>query len=184
MKRCLLSRFNKWASHEYSEGQRIFALFGLRLLFPVAIPLFIIFIPRLIDKYFHLPNFYGGMPNILVGIVLIILGLVFGLWSIYVQFTIGRGTPAPMMPTQKLVILRPYSYCRNPMSFGAILLYLGIAVCVGSLSAVGLVVLFAIFLIAYIKLIEERELQERYGSKYSEYKRTTPFLLPRLWKRS
>src|SRR4030042_7039144 len=178
MQRRVVSRFKKWADYEHSQRQRLFALFGLGLLFPIAIPLFLVFVPVLIDRYFRWPGFYFGFANILAGVVLVITGLIFGLWSIYVQFTIGRGTPAPMMPTHKLVILKPYSYCRNPMSFGAILLYLGIAVWVGSPSAVVLIILFAIFLIAYNKLIEECELQERYGSEYLEYKRRTPFLLP------
>jgi protein-S-isoprenylcysteine O-methyltransferase Ste14 len=30
----------------------------------------------------------------------------------------------------------------------------------------------------YIKLIEEKELEERFGSEYVEYKKRTPFLIP------
>lgn len=113
---------------------------------------------------------------------MIITGGIFAFWSIYIQFTIGRGTPIPMMPTHKLLIRKPYSYCRNPMLFGTILLYLGIAIWIGSPSAVGFIVLFALTLITYTKLIEEKELHERYGIEYLEYKKRTPFMLPRLWK--
>jgi protein-S-isoprenylcysteine O-methyltransferase Ste14 len=178
-----MSRFSKWAGREYSERQRIFTLLGLVIVFPIAIPLFLIFVPLLIDRYFHLIRFYFGMPNIIAGILLIMTGFIFAFWSVYVQFTIGRGTPVPVMPTHELIICKPYSYCRNPMSLGAILLYLGIAIWTGSLSAVGLIVLFTLFLLTYNKVIEERELKERYGAEYLEYKRRTPFLLPRLWKR-
>jgi protein-S-isoprenylcysteine O-methyltransferase Ste14 len=97
---------------------------------------------------------------------------------------LGRGTPVPMMPTQKLLVCKPYSYYRNPMLFGTILLYLGIAVWIGSPSAIGFVILFTLVLITYTKLFEERELQERYGAEYLEYKRRTPFLVPWLWKSS
>jgi protein-S-isoprenylcysteine O-methyltransferase Ste14 len=69
------------------------------------------------------------------------------------------------------------------MTFGAVFAYLGIAIWIGSPSAVGFVLLFGIFLTAYLKLIEERELYERYGQEYLDYKRETPFLLPRLCKR-
>ena len=92
------------------------------------------------------------------------------MWSVYAQFTIDRGTPIPMMPTQKLVISRPFNYCRNPMTFGTILLYLGIAIWIGSLSAVVIMILLDILLIVYIKLVEEKELYERYGEEYLEYK--------------
>jgi protein-S-isoprenylcysteine O-methyltransferase Ste14 len=119
----------------------------------------------------------------IAGIVLVIAGFVFALWSIYAQFNIGRGTPIPMMPTQKLVINRPFNYCRNPMTFGTILLYLGISIWIGSIAAVVIMVLLDILLIIYIKRVEEKELAERYGAEYLEYKRTTPFLIPRLFKR-
>jgi len=34
-------------------------------------------------------------------------------------------------------------------------------------------------LLAYIRFIEEKELEVRFGQDYVDYKRTTPFLLPR-----
>jgi protein-S-isoprenylcysteine O-methyltransferase Ste14 len=36
----------------------------------------------------------------------------------------------------------------------------------------------------YIKLIEEKELEARFGLDYLAYKRNTPFILPRLRSRS
>jgi len=36
--------------------------------------------------------------------------------------------------------------------------------------------------VTYIKLIEEKELIERFGSEYLEYKQKTPFLIPRIGK--
>jgi protein-S-isoprenylcysteine O-methyltransferase Ste14 len=38
-------------------------------------------------------------------------------------------------------------------------------------------------ILIYIKLIEEKELEDRFGSEYLEYKRRTPFLIPRLWEK-
>jgi len=179
-----MSKFTEWAKHEYSEQRRLLILPGLALIFVLAIPLFIIFVCPAIDKFFGFPGFYYGLPNIIAGIVLVITGFLFAMWSIYAQFTIGRGTPIPMMPTQKLVISRPFNYCRNPMTFGTILLYLGISIWIGSITAVVIMVLLDAALITYIKRVEEKELQERYGAEYLEYKRKTPFLLPRIWKRS
>jgi protein-S-isoprenylcysteine O-methyltransferase Ste14 len=39
-------------------------------------------------------------------------------------------------------------------------------------------------MLIYIKLIEEWELQERFGYEYLEYKKRTPFLIPRLRKKN
>jgi protein-S-isoprenylcysteine O-methyltransferase Ste14 len=69
------------------------------------------------------------------------------------------------------------------MGLGMIVFHCGIGIWTGSPSLVGLVLLFATLLVLYIKLIEERELEIRFGSEYVEYKRNTPFLIPRLWRK-
>ena len=38
-----------------------------------------------------------------------------------------------------------------------------------------------IFMI-YIRLVEEKKLEKRFGKKYLEYKRKTPFIIPRIKK--
>jgi protein-S-isoprenylcysteine O-methyltransferase Ste14 len=121
--------------------------------------------------------------NLIFGVVFILLGWLFAIWSIYAQFTVGRGTPVPLMATQKLVIQPPYSYCRNPMALGAIVLYLGVAIRIGSLGALILVLLGAIALLTYIKRIEEKEMEIRFGQDYLDYKDRTPFLIPRFTRK-
>jgi protein-S-isoprenylcysteine O-methyltransferase Ste14 len=83
-----------------------------------------------------------------------------------------------MMPTKKLIIVGPFKYCRNPMTLGTIIAYSGVAIWVGSYTALSLVILFASMLIVYIKMIEEKELALRFGQDYMEYKKNTPFILP------
>ena len=87
---------------------------------------------------------------------MILAGWLLGLWTNYVQFTLGRGTPVPVMATQKLLICPPYSFCRNPMALGAIVAYLGVSVVAGSPGAGLLWLLGAVALLTYIRLIEER----------------------------
>jgi protein-S-isoprenylcysteine O-methyltransferase Ste14 len=65
------------------------------------------------------------------------------------------------------------------MALGTTAFYFGVAVWTGSLSALGLSLIYPIVILIYIKLIEERELEQRFGLEYLEYKRKTPFLLPR-----
>lgn len=178
-----MSRFRKWAAHEYSKEQRIIALFFLGILVMVAFPLFIGLESSYIDQWFHFPKFVYGVINIILALLIGIIGLLFALWAVQVQFSVGRGTPAPMMATQKLIIQKPYSYCRNPMTLGTIFYYLGITIWIGSFSAIGLTLLFTVLLLAYNKLIEEKELEERFGLEYMDYKRRTPFLIPYLWRR-
>lgn len=171
-------RFQKWSEREYSTKQRIIALFLEGILFVIIIPLFLAVASSYIDHWLQIPSFTHRWIAF-IGLLLMVPGFLIALWSIQVQFTLGKGTPAPFMATQTLVVQGPYTYCRNPMSFGTILLYVGVSICIGSFSAVGLTVLFSGLLLLYIKVIEEKELEARFGSAYTEYKQNTPFLIPR-----
>ena len=108
---------------------------------------------------------------------------MFAAWSVVIQFTEGKGTPAPFMPTQKLITHGPYSYCRNPMTFGTFIYYLGIGIILGSLSFIALVLVVMALLLSYIKKVEEKELEERSGEKYVKYKLCTPFFILKILKK-
>jgi protein-S-isoprenylcysteine O-methyltransferase Ste14 len=177
------NRLLKLTQHEYSPTQRLIMLFFAGVLFVVIIPAALITAGPQLDQRWSLPQFQYGAINAIVGVLCILIFWPLGLWANWVQFTLGRGTPVPLMATQKLLIVKPYSYCRNPMALGAIGAYLGIAVLVSSLSSVGLVLLGATCLLVYIKLVEEREMVARFGSEYLDYRRRTPFLIPRLPQR-
>jgi protein-S-isoprenylcysteine O-methyltransferase Ste14 len=69
------------------------------------------------------------------------------------------------------------------MALGAIGMYLGAAILFGSIGAVILVLLFAGLLLIYIKRVEEKEMEIRFGQDYLAYKQQTPFLIPRFKKR-
>ncbi len=102
-------------------------------------------------------------------------------WSVYTQHRIGRGTPVPVVPTRRLITSGPYKYCRNPMAFGTLLLYIGLSLIFNSISAIFiLVALVLVPLLLFIKIVEEKELEIRFGHEYTEYKEKTPFLIPRL----
>jgi protein-S-isoprenylcysteine O-methyltransferase Ste14 len=152
-------------------------LFG-GIVFWIVIPFFIAFGSAYIDPWLSLPRFFYGWPNILIGLILIVTGWLFANWTVKVQFSSGKGTPIPLMPTQKLIIKRPYTYCRNPMTLGTTAFYLGVAIWLGSISAIGLALVYPVGILIYIKLIEEKELEERFGREYLEYKQKTPFLIP------
>jgi protein-S-isoprenylcysteine O-methyltransferase Ste14 len=135
-----------------------------------------------IDQWLHLPRFVLTPINLILGILLIILGWLFANWTVKVQYALGKGTPIPFIATRKLVIQGPYRYCRNPMTLGTIMVYLGVAIWLGSLSGLALGLIYPVVILIYIKLVEEKELEGRFGSEYVEYKKKTPFLIPRLRK--
>ncbi len=149
--------------------------------------MFFIFFPTL---FFILPNFvvdeWLNLPRLsfpIFGGMMIALGIFFLLWTLKAQKEIGKGTPMPLMATQKLVIQAPYSFTRNPLALGLINFYLGISIALGSISSLIIVLIFSAAILLYIKNIEEKELAQRYGADYVAYKKVTPFLIPRRSKK-
>lgn len=175
----MIHRFIKWSEPEYSLGRRLLGLIPAGVFFLILLPLGLALLSAYLDQRFGIPTLYLGPAGVLLSVSLVIGGFGLALWSIQAQLTIGRGTPLPIMATQTLIITRPFNYCRNPMALGTILGYLGIALWLDSISAVGLVLLFSALLLVYIKKVEEKELEIRFGAEYTAYKKSTPFLIPR-----
>ncbi len=172
-------KFLEQTRHEYSPKQRMIGLIIEGVVFLGLLPVALVYFSSRLDPLLQLPHLTFGVLNVILGCVLIVLGFLLGWWACYVQFTIGKGTPVPIMATQQLIIQKPYSYCRNPMALGAIIAYLGVAILLGSISAFGLVLVGAVILLVYIKVLEEKEMESRFGEPYRAYRRLTPFIIPR-----
>lgn len=122
---------------------------------------------------FHL----GGLSQVSGG-VMTVGGISLVAWSVFVQYTLGKGTPAPKVATQRLVTQGPYAYTRNPMTLGALLIYLGIGIWMGSGVVILLTLIVFSTLLIYIYNHETLELTHRFGEEYLLYKKQTPFLWP------
>ncbi len=110
------------AAREYAPRQRLAALLVEAVIFLAILPLALLLLGGAIDGRLGWPPLRLPPLNGIAGWLLILGGWALAIWAIYVQFTLGRGTPVPLMATQKLIIRPPYAYCRNPMALGAILL--------------------------------------------------------------
>ena len=168
--------------HEYSPRQRSIALAIEAVFFLVIFPFVLIALGAVLDRWLQWSPIQFEPIHLLLGGLFIVAGWLFAMWANYAQFILGRGTPVPLMATQKLIVQPPYTYCRNPMALGAIVMYLGVAILFGSPGAAVLVCLGAIALLTYIKRVEEQEMLIRFGQEYLAYKQRTPFLIPRLPK--
>ncbi len=172
-----------WAGHEYTLRRRLVVLFLLGTVFWWVFPFLLVRGSRALDRRLRLRPFGAGLGNRLGGAGLVLVGASLGLSAVKAQVDTGSGTPLPMMPTQRLVVKPPFTYCRNPMTLGAILGYLGVGVWLGSVSAIGIVAGLGGLLLLYVRFVEEKELAARFGPAYLRYKRATPFLLPRMPRR-
>ncbi len=176
-------KFLEMAKREYSPAQRFLAvLFGGTMVL-VVIPFAVIYAAALLDQRLGLMPFGTPAIDSAVGGVMMGAGFLWAMWAVYVQFTLGRGTPMPVMATQRLIVEGPYRYSRNPMALGTLLLYLGLAVAVGSYSALALMLIVAALLLLYIRKVEEQEMTLRFGEAYQRYRQQTPFIIPRFGKR-
>jgi protein-S-isoprenylcysteine O-methyltransferase Ste14 len=169
--------FVRQGQKEYAPRARLAALACESLVFVVGIPAFLIWTAAASSERWR---FKSSTPLALVCLVVAALGLSLALWTVWVQFRHARGTPVPVMAIKKLLTDKPHSLCRNPMALGTLVFYFAIAILTGSFKPVVEVVLFGCFLVAYIKLIEEKEVTLRFGEEYFGYKQSTPFLVPRL----
>ncbi len=114
-----------------------------------------------------------------VAVVALLVATIFMTYAMLALWIDGKGTPAPIAPTQKLVTSGPYKYCRNPIELGTSVYFLSIGIWFDGLLTGVLCQVFGLTLgFGYIKLIEERELKLRFGNSYREYLRTTPIFVP------
>jgi protein-S-isoprenylcysteine O-methyltransferase Ste14 len=99
----------------------------------------------------------------------------------------GHGTPAPIAPPQRLVVVGFYRYVRNPMYVGFLTGWIGLWVVFGKANwweiAVAVAVLLCLDL--FVRFYEEPTLRRMFGADYEEYCRHVQRWLPRLhaWQR-
>lgn len=96
----------------------------------------------------------------------------------------GRGTPAPVAPTDRLVVSGAYRYVRNPMYLAVGAIILGQALILGRWGLLGWLLVFAVAVGAFVTLYEEPTLERAYGEEYDAYRREVPGWVPRLTPRS
>ncbi len=177
-----MDQFKKWAKKEYPLRSRLIGTLAAGLFFVILLPLMLVSLGPMLDRSILLVLPDLGLWPVLIGSALILAGGFFALWSIGDQLLHARGTPLPMMATQELLVSGPFKMSRNPMSFGTILLYLGLGIAITSPGAIMITLVLFVLLLTYIKRIEEKELEVRFGQSYLEYKGKTPFLFPRFFR--
>ncbi|MFB3886839.1 MAG: isoprenylcysteine carboxylmethyltransferase family protein [Thermodesulfobacteriota bacterium] len=126
------------------------------------------------DKFFRLPNPFSPLLSIAVSVPIFALGLSLPLWSVF-YFIKTRGLSVLFNPPTRLVTAGPYAYSRNPMTVGIVMLLLGLGVLLGSTSLIFVFTpLFVSLNVLELRVMEEPELEKRFGNEYLEYKRKVP----------
>ena len=94
----------------------------------------------------------------------------------------GHGTPAPIAPPQKLVVVGFYRYVRNPMYLGFFAGWIGLWVVFGraNVVAMGVAFVLALGVALFVLLYEEPTLRKLFGADYEEYCRNVRRWVPRM----
>ena len=118
-------------------------------------------------------------PLRVAGALLVVAGAAV-LVHAFARFVIeGLGTPAPLAPTEHLVVGGLYRYVRNVMYIAVTSAILGQALLLGSGALLVWAAVAWASMAAFVKLYEEPTLADRYGAQYEEYRRAVPAWWPR-----
>jgi protein-S-isoprenylcysteine O-methyltransferase Ste14 len=119
-------------------------------------------------------------PLRMVGALLTLAGAAV-LVRAFVRFVVeGGGTPAPVAPTERLVVGGLYRYVRNPMYVAVVAAIVGQALLLGQpvLLVYGAVVWLIVA--AFVHWYEEPTLSRQFGTEYEMYRRSVRAWLPRI----
>lgn len=165
------------------SGSRDSAPVGAALgtaLFVLVVPgTAVVGVPWLLTRWQLGTPFLGSTATRLIGALMIVAAL-----PLFVSFCLrfvreGRGTPAPIAPTQRLVVGGPFRYVRNPGYVAVVAIVVGQAILFASAEVLVYAALLAIGFHVFVLLYEEPTLRRTYGAEYDAYCRDVPRWLPR-----
>ena len=139
-----------------------------------------IFLAPWLDKTWGLHLSIPLAVRLPIGIVLLVIGVPMVLWTI-ARFLRTKGTPIPFNPPPALVVTGLYKIVRNPMHLGWTIVLVALALLMQSFTLLVIFIpLFVLVHILYLKFIEEKELEKKFGQAYLDYKKSVPMFIPKL----
>ena len=138
----------------------------------VVIPYLILYISKF---QYNIPN----IIQIIFGIIFFIFGLFLAIWTMILFNTIGKGTLAPWAAPKHLVVEGPFKIVRNPMITGILSILTAESLILNSINLFYWMIIFFIVNCIYFKLFEEKQLENKFGREYWEYKQKVPMWIPK-----
>jgi len=111
-----------------------------------------------------------------------VLGFAVALRCVWDFGWTGHGTPAPMAPPQRLVVVGFYRHVRNPMYLGLAVGWIGLWIVFGraKLLSIAAAAAVALGVHLFVILYEEPTLRRKFGDDYEAYCRNVSRWRPRL----
>jgi len=131
-------------------------------------------------KFRKIPLFIGAIllilfakpntPGIVVGLILIILGECIRIWA-----------AGHLQKNEVLTVSGPYSYVKNPLYIGSILITTGFCILADNIYILAAsTLMFCFHYIPYKKRVEADRLRKIFGQAYDDYDEKVPEYIPRL----
>ena len=108
----------------------------------------------------------------LIGIIPLAIGVVVNLMADK-EFHLAKTTVKPFEESSTLITSAAFSVSRNPMYLGFVLILLGIAILLGSLSPYMVIPIFVVFIDRVFISEEEQMLADKFGTEWDLYKQKT-----------
>lgn len=151
------------------------------LLFVALVPGTVVALVPWLLTHWRMPEpFLGTVATRFAGGILIAAAVPVLLEAIFRFAWQGRGTPAPVLPTEHLVVTGTYRFVRNPMYVAVLSALVGQALLFASLKVLVYAACVAAAFHAFVMIYEEPTLRRNYGASYEQYCRAVRRWLPRL----
>jgi protein-S-isoprenylcysteine O-methyltransferase Ste14 len=137
-------------------------------------------VPWLLTGFQSRPSPAYGIPLRVVGTVLVVAGAAV-LVQAFARFVLeGSGTPAPVAPTERLVVGGLYRYVRNPMYLAVLAVVVGLALVLWQPGLLLYAAIVALSFAVFVRVYEEPTLTRKFGAEYEAYCLAVPRWVPRL----
>ena len=115
------------------------------------------------------PPLFGQAWLRAAGVILLVCGVAVLLDS-FLRFALeGRGTPAPVLPPDQLVVTGLYRYVRNPMYVALLSMVIGQALLLGSATLLWYAAILWLMFHVFVLMYEEPTLRRKFGRSYETY---------------
>ena len=156
------------------------AVLGSALFFVIAPLMLAGFVPWWVTQWEFRPAFFGVDLTRILGGILIVVGAP-GIVDSFARFALeGLGTPAPIAPTQRLVVTGLYRYVRNPIYIAVVAVIFGQALLFGDWRLLWYGALLWLAFHLFVVMYEEPTLKESFGAEYEAFCINVPRWIPRL----
>lgn len=140
-----------------------------KLKLPPGLFIFSIILAIIADRFWPIIKLITR-PYSYIGILLMFSGLYLMVWG-GMTMRAHRTTVEFRKSPTTLITIAPFNFSRNPGYLGQLLLVLGVAVLLGSLSPLFILLIDFLILNWIVLPIEEQNLEQTFGAQYLEYEK-------------